>query len=85
MSLRYIGGKATTTFNESVVVAGTSFSILQSGEVLTFFNKDNSAKRSGVNKVQCRIPGCLIFDNTRKNFKPNLVLVVVLVLESKGL
>ena len=28
-------GHSTTTFNESVVVAGTSFSILQSGEVLT--------------------------------------------------
>ena len=31
-------------------------------------------------------PGCLLFENTReKNFKLNLVLVVVLVLESKGL
>ena len=29
--------------------------------------------------------GVSIFDNTRKNFKSNLVLVVVLVLESKGL
>ena len=28
-------GHSTTTFNESVVAAGTSFSILQSGEVLT--------------------------------------------------
>ena len=32
-----------------------------------------------------KLPGCLFFENTRKNFKLNLVLVVVLVLESKGL
>ena len=31
-------------------------------------------------------PGCLLFENTHeKNFKLNLVLVVVLVLESKGI
>ena len=36
-------------------------------------------------KVQWRIPGCLFFDNTWKNFKSNLVLVLVLFLESKGL
>ena len=30
-----------------------------------------------------KLSGCLFFDNTRKNFKLNLVLVVVL--ESKGL
>ena len=29
--------------------------------------------------------GVSIFDNTRKNFKSNLVLVVAVVLESKGL
>ena len=29
--------------------------------------------------------GCLYFDNTRKNFKSNLLLIVVLVLETKGL
>ena len=32
-----------------------------------------------------RLSGGLLFENTRKNFKPNLVLVVVLVLESKSL
>ena len=31
------------------------------------------------------IPGCLFFDNTRKTFKSNLVLVVVPDLESKSL
>ena len=48
---------STTSFNESVVVAGTSyhwnvrsFSILQSGEVLTSFKKDNSANFSGEKK-----------------------------------
>ena len=42
----------TTSFSESVVVAGTSYqmlevlSFLQSGEVLTSFNNDNSANFS---------------------------------------
>ena len=63
-----------------------SFIILLSGEGLTSFNNDNSTNFSGdKKKVQWRIPGCLFFDNTRKNFKSNLVLVVVPVLESKGL
>ena len=35
-------------------------------------------------KVQWRIPGCIVFDRTRKNFKWNLVLVIFLVPESKG-
>ena len=35
--------------------------------------------------VKLSFPGSLYFENTRKNFKSNLVLVVVLVLESKGL
>ena len=32
-----------------------------------------------------KLSGCLYFENTRKNFKLNLVHVVVLFLESKGL
>ena len=36
-------------------------------------------------EVQWKIPGCLFFDNTRKTFKSNLVLVVVPDLESKSL
>lgn len=32
-----------------------------------------------------KLPGLNIFDNTRKNFKLNLVLVVVVVLKSKAL
>ena len=35
--------------------------------------------------VKWNFPGSLYFENTRKNFKSNLVLVVVLVMESKGL
>ena len=35
--------------------------------------------------VKWRFPGSLYFENTRKSFKSNLVLVVELVLESKGL
>ena len=34
--------------------------------------------------VKWSFPGSLYFENTRKNFKSNLELVVVLVLEPKG-
>ena len=51
-----------------------SLSIFQLGEGSTSLNNDNSANFSGEKKY-----------NTRKNFKSNLVLVVVLVLESKVL
>ena len=57
------------------------FIILPSVEGLTSSNRDNSA----ISNKQWSFPGCLLFENTRKNFKSNLVLVVVLVLESKGL
>ena len=37
-------------------------------------------------KVQWSFPGCLFFENdTKENFKMNLILLVVFVLESKGL
>ena len=62
-----------------------SFIILRSREGLTFFKVDNSFIFSNEKKVQWSFPGCLFFENTRKNFKLNLVLVVVLLLESKGL
>ena len=62
-----------------------SFSISQSREVLTFFNNDNCANFFGEKKVQSTISGCLFFEITRKKFKSNIVVVVVLVLESKGL
>ena len=67
-----------------VVVAGNmltnvrSFIILQSGEGLTFFNKDNSANFS---LRAMKLSGCLFLEpgNTRTTFKSNLVL------EYKGL
>ena len=70
-----------------VVVAGNmltnvrSFIILQSGEGLTFFNKDNSAKFSGEKKRAMKLSGCLFLEpgNTPTNFK------LYLVLEYKGL
>ena len=62
-----------------------SFIILRLGEGITPFNKDNSANCSGESKVQRSFPGCLFFENTRENVKSNLVLVVVLVIEYKGL
>ena len=53
---------------------------------LASFSKDNRAIFFlGGKEVQGSFPGCLLFENTRKNLKSNLVLVVVLVLESKGL
>ena len=75
----------------SVVVAGTNYQmleflalILQSGEGPTSFNNDNSVNFSGEEKYNEEFWGVYFFDNTRKNFKSNLILVVVLVLECKG-
>ena len=62
-----------------------SFCILQSGKVLASFKTDNIANFSGEKKSTVKSSGVSIFDNTRKNFKSILVVVVVLVLESKGL
>ena len=81
---------STTNFSANVVVAGTSYQMLKvlafcnleraqppsiTITVLTFLVKKSTMKNSEVS----------IFDNTRKNFKSNLILVVVLVLESEGL
>ena len=78
---------STTSFNESVVVAGTSllevlpFSNLERAQrpsititVLTFLVKNSRMKNSGG----------LFFDNTRKNCKSNVVVVVVLVRQSES-
>ena len=78
---------STTSFSESVVVAGTSYEML---EVLAFCNWERAQPPSITITVltflvKKRTSGCLFFDNTRKNFKSNLVLVVVLVLGSKVL
>ena len=66
----------------NVVVAGNMFNkilevlSLQSGEGLTFFNKDNSANFSGEKKGSMKLSGCLFLEpgNTQTNFKSNLVL-----------
>ena len=70
------------------LVSGQKFNIefyrfcyLRLGDSLTSFNQDNSANFFGEKDVQRSYPGCLLFENTRKNFKSNLALVVVLVLE----
>ena len=62
-----------------------SYSIFQSREVLTSFNNDNNANFSGEKKYNEEFRGVYFMAIRKKNFKSNLVLVVVLVLESKGL
>ena len=71
-------------------MAGTGYQML---EVLVFCNRERAQPPSTkitvltflVKKSTMKNPRCLFFDKTRKNFKSNLVHVVVLVLESKGL
>ena len=87
---RGIRPNSTTSFSESVVVAGTSYQILG---VLAFCNRERAQPPSItmtvltflVKKSTMKNSGGLFFDNTRKNFKSNLVLVVIFVLESRGL
>ena len=55
--------------------------ILRSGEGLTSFNKNNRANFSAEKKSEMKLSGVSIF----LELKSNVVLVVVLVLESKGL
>ena len=62
-----------------------SFSILQSGEGSTSFNNHNSPDFSGEKKSMKNFRVSIFFLNTRKNFKSNLVLVVVPVLLSSCL
>ena len=60
----------------NVVVAGNmltnvrSFIILQSGEGLTSFKKDNGANFSGEKTTSMKLSGCLFLEpeNTRTNF-----------------
>ena len=58
-------------------------SFLRSGESLTSSNEDNSANFSGEKsmKKHSGVSTCLQY---AENFKSNLILVVILVLESKG-
>ena len=85
MNQRHLGGNTCWPssfyyeFSESVVVAG------EEREVFSSFNNHDNVNCSGEKKYNEEFRGVYFFDNTRKNFKSNLVLVVVLVLESKGL
>ena len=60
------------------------FVILWPVEGLASFNKDNSANFSG-EKSMVKLSEVLSFLVDVKNVKSNLVLVVVLILKSKGL
>ena len=67
----------------NVAVMETTYQMLEVlslaiGRGLISFNKD----RSDINDRS--FPGCLFFENIRKNFHLNLVLEVVLELESEG-
>ena len=59
--------------------------ILQSGESSTSFNKNDRVYFSGEKKWNETIQGIHFFENTRKNFKSNLILKVFLILRSQGL
>ena len=54
-------------------------------EGLNSFNKDNSANFADEWKVERSIPGYLFLENIRKNFKSNLILIVILILKSIAL
>ena len=75
----------TTLFNIVYVLQGEiwcwSLLVLKG---LTSSNKHNSANFSGEKTYYETLRGVYFFYNTRKNFKSNLVLVFVLILESKG-
>ena len=83
---------STTSFSEGVVVAGTSYQIL---EVLKSFCNRKRGKPSPIkiivltfqvkNSTIMKLSELNIFDNTPKNFKSNLVLLVILVLKSKAI
>ena len=62
-----------------------SFIILRSEEGVTSFTKGNRANFSGEKWYNEAFRGAYSLRRREKNFKSNLVLVVVLVLESKGL
>jgi len=59
--------------------------IFRLGESLTPFNKKNHIKYKKKKKKNEAIQGVDIFENTRKNFKSNLILKVFLILRCQGL
>ena len=80
---------STTSFSVNVVVAEelsnvTRFIILRSEDGLTSFNKDNSAKFLVNHKYNEAFRGDYFRIIRDKKIQSNLVLVVVLVLESQA-
>ena len=76
---------SSTSFSENVVVAKTSYQMFG---ILSFCCRESINNRTNNNtfwwnKVKWSFPDCLVFENTRKNFKLNLV--IYLVLKSKAL
>ena len=59
-----------------------SYFILWLVEGLTSFNKDNSANFADEWKVERSVLGYLFLENIRKNFKSNLILIVILIPKS---
>ena len=94
MNQRHFGensrGHSTTGFRENVLVAESSYQVL---EVLSFCERKRAwpplvkitllAFWWTISKI--KLSGVSLEKNTRKKLKSNLVLEVVLVLESKGL
>ena len=81
---------STTIFSESVIVAGTSYQML---EVLAFCNWERAQPSSIAitvltslveKKYNEKFWGIYFLTIGKKNFKSSLVLVVILNLESKG-
>ena len=81
---RKMGDVAMVQSLEGIQVSNTA-KATKSSQPLTSSNQDNIANFSGESKVQWSFPGCLFFENTRKHFKSNLTLLVVLILISKAL
>ena len=81
---RKMGDVAMVQSLEGIQVSNTAKATNPS-QPLTSSNQDNSANFSDESKVQRSFPAYLFFENTRKSLKSNLVLLVVLVLESKTL
>ena len=73
---------STTSFSENVVMAKTSYQTL---EVLSLCDWERVLSKRRGEKGQWSLSGSLFFENTQKNLKANLVVVVVLVLKPKGL
>ena len=75
---------STTRFSENVADKWRSFIILRSGEDLTSFNKDNCSDVSSKKRWNEAFRECLFFLRICENTS-NVILVVVLIFESKRL